>query len=171
MMQKSLVKNSITKYCLLQEARAPQKGDTTVHMEGWVKVPGRAKVSWDRKYLRLEGTCLALYEHQPRPGMVAVSRLELDGEHGFTIIENVQQAEIASTAKSDLPFVFRVEANSSTTCWPSSRFDVMTLSQIDKRNWLKALKSVASDNGPGRTTKTDKYRTIMRLEKNRVRLF
>ncbi|XP_043289396.1 citron Rho-interacting kinase-like [Venturia canescens] len=151
------------------EAKAPQKkGDTTVHMEGWVKVPGRAKVSWDRKYLRLEGTCLCIYEHQPSPGMAAINRLDLDGKHGFTITENVQVAEVVSTAKSDLPFVFRVESNSSTTCWPSSRFDVMTLSQIDKKNWLKALKNVACDNGSGRTTQPDKFQTIMRLEKNRL---
>lgn len=138
-------------------------------MESWVKVPGRAKACWDRKYLRLEGTCLCLYEHQPSPGMAPISRLELDDKNGFTVNQNVQQADVLGTAKCDLPFLLRVESNSSTTCWPSSRLDIMALSQLDKKNWLKALKNVANHNGPGRTSRADKFQTIVRLEKNQVR--
>lgn len=132
-------------------------------MESWVKVPGRAKSCWERKYLKLEGASLCIYEHQPSPGMAPVSRLDLPEKEGFTISESVDQADVAGTAKSDLPFIIRVEPNSSTTCWPTSRLDIMALSQLDKKNWLKALRSMT--NKPGRI---DKYQTVLRLEKNQV---
>ena len=150
------------------EQRERKKGDCSVLMESWVKVPARAKASWVRKYLRLEGTCLNLYEHQPSTGMVPISRMELDDKNGFTVMENVLQPEVVGTAKSDIPFILRVESNSSTTCWPSSRLDIMALNQLDKKNWIKALKNVASHNGPGRTPRTEKFQTVLRLEKHQV---
>lgn len=94
-----------------------------------MKIPERSKSCWGRKYLRLEGSCLCTYEHQPRPGMMPINRLDLLDKDGFTVSENVQQADVLNTAKSDLPFIFRIESNSSTTCWPSSRLDVMAFSQ------------------------------------------
>lgn len=97
--------------------------------------------------------------------MVPVNRLNLAEKDGFTVYENVEQAEVPTTAKSDLPFVFRVEANSPTTCWPTSRMDIMALSQLDKKSWLKALKSLTSQS-----PKSEKYQTILRLEKNQVNI-
>lgn len=133
-----------------------------VMMESWVKVPGRAKSCWERKYLKLEGATLSIYEHEPSEGMVAISRLELPEKDGFIINEIVEMADVVGTAKSDLPFIIRVEPNSPTTCWPTSRLDIMALSQLDKKNWLKALKSLSN------TPKIDKYQTVLRLEKNQV---
>lgn len=140
-------------------------------MESWVKVPERSKTCWERKYLRLEGTCLCTYEHQPSPNMAPVSRLDLTEKDGFTVSETVQQPEVLGTAKSDIPFIFRIESNSPTTCWPTSRLDVMALIQSDKRNWIKALKSVTSQNLSSTVYKGEKYQTILRLEKNQVSKF
>ncbi|XP_076249460.1 citron Rho-interacting kinase isoform X2 [Calliopsis andreniformis] len=158
----------------------PDKPDTDIRhdhnkkqniaMEGWVKVPGRAKTCWERKYLRLEGTHLCTYEHQPSPGMASVSRLNLTEKDGFTVSETVQQPEVMATAKSDIPFIFRIESNSSTTCWPTSHLDIMALSQTDKRNWLKEIKSVTSQNYSDNVTKSEKYQIILRLEKNQLDL-
>lgn len=136
-------------------------------MEGWVKVPGRSKSCWERKYLRLEGSCLCIYEHQPCAGMIPISRLNLTENNGFNVSETVQHPDISGTAKSDIPFIFRIESNSATTCWPSSRLDVMALSQIDKRNWSKALKAITNQNSHA-VPKCKKYQTMLRLEKHQV---
>lgn len=137
-------------------------------MEGWVKVPGRSKSCWERKYLKLEeGSCLCVYEHQPCTGMAPISRLNLIENSGFNVSETVQQPDVLGTAKSDIPFIFRIESNSTTTCWPSSRLDVMALSQTDKKNWLKTLKIVTIQNSYP-ISKYKKYQTVLRLEKHQV---
>ncbi|KAL6257978.1 hypothetical protein P5V15_011574 [Pogonomyrmex californicus] len=138
-------------------------------MEGWVKVPGRSKSCWERKYLKLEGSCLCVYEHQPCAGMAPISRLNLIENNGFNVSEMVQHPDVMGTAKSDIPFIFRIESNSATTCWPSSRLDIMALSQADKRNWLKALKTVTVQN-PCSISKCQKYQTVLRLEKHQLDL-
>lgn len=138
-------------------------------MEGWVKVPGRSKSCWERKYLKLEGPCLCIYEHQPCAGMAPIGRLNLIENNGFNVSEAVQHPDVLGTAKSDIPFIFRIESNSATTCWPSSRLDIMALSQADKRNWLKTLKTVTiqiQNSYP--ISKYKKYQTVLRLEKHQV---
>lgn len=139
-----------------------------VSMESWVKMPERSKACWERKYLRLEGTCLCTYDHQPSSGMSPINRLDLIEKEGFTVLDNVHQPDIMGTAKSDIPFIFRVESNSATTCWPTSRSDIMALSQTDKKNWLKALKSVTSQNYLSNVHKNKKYHIVLKLEKNQV---
>lgn len=132
-------------------------------MESWVKLPGRAKSGWERKYLRLEGSCLCTYEHQPSANMAPVARLDLAEKDGFIVSETVHQADVPGTAKSDMPFIFRIESKSASTCWPSSRLDIMALSQLDKKNWIKALKAYSSQ-----AAKAQIFQTVVRLEKNQV---
>ncbi|XP_001605786.1 citron Rho-interacting kinase isoform X2 [Nasonia vitripennis] len=144
---------------------ARKSGENTVLMESWVKLPGRAKSCWESKYLRLEGSCLCTYEHQPSPGMSPISRLDLAEKDGFIVSETVHQADVPSTAKSDMPFIFRIESKSPSTCWPTSRLDIMALIEKDKKNWLKALRSYSSQS-----TKTEKFTTIVKLQKNQLDL-
>jgi citron Rho-interacting kinase len=139
-------------------------GESTNAMESWVKLPGRTKSCWERKYLRLEGSCLCTYEQQPSAGMAPIARLELSEKDGFIVSETVHQADVLGTANSDIPFILRIESKSPSTCWPTSRLDIMALSQQDKKNWLKALKTYSCQS-----TKTEKLQTVMRLEKNQVR--
>lgn len=137
-------------------------------MESWVKIPNRSKSCWERKYLRLEGSCFCVYEHEPSVGMSPINKLDLNEKDGFTISETIYRTDVMGTAKSDLPFIFRIESNSPTTCWPTSRIDIIALSQMDKKNWLKALKSITSQNFSGKTMKSEKYHTVLRLEKHQV---
>ncbi|XP_015179005.1 PREDICTED: citron Rho-interacting kinase-like isoform X2 [Polistes dominula] len=152
--------------------RSPQNvqdknGD--ISMEGWAKVPARSKSCWDRNYLRLEESRLCIYDHQPSPGMSPIHCLNLNDKEGFNIVENIQEAEVIGTAKSDLPFIFRIESNSLTTCWPTSRLDIMALSQTDKKNWVKALKIVTSQYSSSvKLIKSEKYQTVLRLEKHQL---
>lgn len=99
--------------------------------------------------------------------MTPINRLHLTENNGFNVFEMVQHPDVPGTAKSDIPFVFRIESNSATTCWPSSRLDIMALSQADKRNWLKALKAITGQNSYA-IPKYKKYQTMLRLEKHQV---
>lgn len=152
---------------LIQDLQSAPCKENEVTMEGLVKVPGRAKSCWERKYLKLEGSCLCVYEQQPCTGMAPINRLNLIENSGFNISEMVQNPDVLGTAKSDIPFIFRIESNSTTTCWPSSRMDIMALSQADKRNWLRALKTVTVQNSY-LVPKCNKYQTVLRLEKHQV---
>ncbi|KAG5324664.1 KIBRA protein, partial [Acromyrmex heyeri] len=147
---------------------APYK-ENEISMEGWVKVPSKSKSCWERKYLKLEEPCLCLYERQPCAGVVPISRLNLIENNGFNVSEVVQHPDVLDTAKSDIPFIFRIESNSVTTCWPSSRLDVMALSQADKRKWLETLKIVTVQNSYP-ISKYKKYQTVLRLEKHQLDL-
>jgi len=111
---------------------------------------------------------LCVYEHQPCTGMAPITRLNLTENDGFNVSEVVQHPDVPGTAKSDIPFIFRIESNSATTCWPSSRLDIMSLSQADKRNWMKVLKAFTTQNVHSSLSKYKKYRTILRLEKHQV---
>ncbi|XP_066594559.1 citron Rho-interacting kinase-like isoform X2 [Prorops nasuta] len=149
------------------EAKESQQvNGNTVAMESWVKVPGRSKSCWERKYLRLEGSVLCTYEHQPCEGMAPISRFDLCEKDSPTISETVQNADVLNTARSDLPFIFRIE--STTTCWPITRLDIMALSQTDKKKWISALKSVTSRQLNNTVMKNEKYQTMLRLEKHQV---
>jgi len=152
---------------LVQDLQSASCKENDVSMEGWVKVPGRSKSCWERKYLKLEESCLCIYEHQPSAGMAPINRLNLIENNGFNVIEMVQHPDVLGTAKSDIPFIFRIESNSATTCWPSSRLDIMALSQTDKRNWLKTLKIITVKNSYPKS-KCKKYQTVLRLEKHQV---
>ncbi|XP_035722967.1 citron Rho-interacting kinase-like isoform X2 [Vespa mandarinia] len=145
-----------------------QNNNNDISMEGWVKMPARSKSCWERNYLRLEESRLCIYDHQPSSGMVPMHSLNLNEKDGFNILENIQQAEVIGTAKSDLPFIFRIESNSLTTCWPTSRLDIMALSQTDKKNWVKALKIITSQCSSVKTIKNEKYQTILKLEKHQL---
>jgi citron Rho-interacting kinase len=100
--------------------------------------------------------------------MAPITRLNLTENDGFNVSEVVQHPDVPGTAKSDIPFIFRIESNSATTCWPSSRLDIMSLSQADKRNWMKVLKAFTTQNVHSSLSKYKKYRTILRLEKHQV---
>lgn len=133
-----------------------------------MKVPGKSKSCWERKYLRLEGTCLCVYEHQPSPEMAPLTRLHLTENNGCNVSDTVQHTHVLGTIKSDIPLIFRIESNSSTICRPSFSLDVMALSQIDKKNWLQALNAVTNPNLYS-MPKCTKYQIVLRLEKHQVR--
>ncbi|KYQ54715.1 Citron Rho-interacting kinase [Trachymyrmex zeteki] len=147
---------------------APCK-ENEISMEGWVKVPSKSKSCWERKYLKLEGSCLCLYERQPCAGVAPINRLNLIENNGFNVSEVIQHPDVLDTAKSDIPFIFRIESNSATTCWPSSSLDVMALSQADKRKWLETLKIITVQNSYP-ISKYKKYQTVLRLEKHQLDL-
>uniref|UniRef100_A0A8C5E0L3 non-specific serine/threonine protein kinase n=1 Tax=Gouania willdenowi TaxID=441366 RepID=A0A8C5E0L3_GOUWI len=111
-----------------------------VRLEGWMKQPRNAKrgqQGWERKYVVLDGTKLSIYD--------AEEEFELclpDGE--VTVHGAVGASELINTAKSDIPYVLKLESHPHTTCWPGQSLYFMAPSFPDKQRWVAVLESVVA---------------------------
>ncbi|XP_038135972.1 citron Rho-interacting kinase-like isoform X6 [Cyprinodon tularosa] len=118
-----------------------------VRLEGWMKQPRngkRGQQGWERKYVILDGTKLSVYDTEPTEDSVkAEEEFELclpDGE--VTIHGAVGASELINTAKSDIPYVLKLESHPHTTCWPGQCLYFMAPSFPDKQRWVAVLESV-----------------------------
>lgn len=77
--------------------------------------------------------------------MEPIDSLELQPTDGSTVAVHsaVAQTEVLSTAKTDVPYIFMVESNPGTTCWPGRSLFIMALNFHDKKAWVDALEKVA----------------------------
>ncbi|KAK5638338.1 hypothetical protein RI129_012633 [Pyrocoelia pectoralis] len=127
--------------------------DEPVNVEGWVKIPVRGCKTWERHYACLTPTVLKIYAQPPTNAnsSPAIETFELkpSNSHGIVILEPVASEIKTPTAVSDLPFVIKVQVN--TSCWPPKTIVFMTLSIEDKAIWSKALTSIFQ-------TQIEKYR-------------
>ncbi|XP_047203632.1 citron rho-interacting kinase isoform X2 [Girardinichthys multiradiatus] len=118
-----------------------------VRLEGWMKQPRngkRGQQGWERKYVILDGTKLSVYDTEPtEDSLRAEEEFELclpDGEvavHGA-----IGATELINTAKSDIPYVLKLESHPHTTCWPGQVLYFMAPSFPDKQRWVAVLESV-----------------------------
>ncbi|XP_069373288.1 citron Rho-interacting kinase isoform X4 [Paralichthys olivaceus] len=120
-----------------------------VRLEGWMKQPRngkRGQQGWETKYVVLDGTKVSIYECEPREDCVtAEEEFELcmpDGE--VTIHGAVGASELINTAKSDIPYVLKLESHPHTTCWPGQSLYFMAPSFPDKQRWVAVLESVVA---------------------------
>ncbi|XP_043094170.1 citron rho-interacting kinase isoform X2 [Puntigrus tetrazona] len=120
-----------------------------VRLEGWMKQPRngkRGQQGWERKYVVLDGTKLSIYESEPAEDSVkAQEEFELclpDGE--VTVHGAVGASELINTAKSDIPYVLKLESHPHTTCWPGQSLYFMAPSFPDKQRWVAVLESVVA---------------------------
>ncbi|KPP74577.1 hypothetical protein Z043_106256, partial [Scleropages formosus] len=120
-----------------------------VRLEGWMKQPRngkRGQQGWERKYIVLDGTKVAIYETEPREDtMKPQEEFELclpDGE--VTVHGAVAPSELINTAKSDIPYVLKLESHPHTTCWPGQSLYFMAPSFPDKQRWVAVLESVVA---------------------------
>ncbi|XP_048875200.1 citron rho-interacting kinase isoform X3 [Brienomyrus brachyistius] len=120
-----------------------------VRLEGWMKQPRngkRGQQGWERKYVVLDGTKLAIFETEPREDSVTPQEeFELclpDGE--VTVHGAVGASELINTAKSDIPYVLKLESHPNTTCWPGQALYFMAPSFPDKQRWVAVLESVVA---------------------------
>jgi hypothetical protein len=70
----------------------------------------RGKSCWERKYLRLEGSELHVFDHEPTSDMMNPSQkyMVCRPEGTTSILSSVPYSDVVNTAKSDLPFIFKV---------------------------------------------------------------
>ncbi|XP_014023386.1 citron Rho-interacting kinase isoform X1 [Salmo salar] len=120
-----------------------------VRLEGWMKQPRnsrRGQQGWERKYVVLDGTKVSIYDSEPREdSLKPEEEFELclpDGE--VTIHGAVGASELINTAKSDIPYILKLESHPHTTCWPGQSLYFMAPSFPDKQRWVAVLESVVA---------------------------
>ncbi|MBN3317543.1 CTRO kinase, partial [Atractosteus spatula] len=120
-----------------------------VRLEGWMKQPRngkRGQQGWERKYVVLDGTKVMVYETEPREDSTKPQE-ELDlclPEVEVTVHGAVGASELVNTAKSDIPYVLKLESHPHTTCWPGQSLYFMAPSFPDKQRWVAVLESVVA---------------------------
>ncbi|XP_074976313.1 citron Rho-interacting kinase isoform X4 [Caretta caretta] len=122
---------------------------SSLHLEGWMKVPRnnkRGQQGWDRKFIVLEGTKVLIYDAEAREaGQRPVEEFELclpDGD--VTVHGAVGATELANTAKTDVPYILKVESHPHTTCWPGRTLYLLPPTFPDKQRWVTALESIVA---------------------------
>ncbi|KAM4648890.1 citron Rho-interacting kinase isoform 2-T2 [Amazona ochrocephala] len=122
---------------------------SSLRLEGWMKVPRnnkRGQQGWDRKYIVLEGTKVLIYDAEAREaGQRPLEEFELclpDGD--VTVHGAVGATELTNTAKTDVPYILKLESHPHTTCWPGRTLYLLAPSFPDKQRWVTALESIVA---------------------------
>ncbi|XP_074869121.1 citron Rho-interacting kinase isoform X2 [Carettochelys insculpta] len=122
---------------------------SSLRLEGWMKVPRnnkRGQQGWDRKFIVLEGTKVLIYDAEVREaGQRPVEEFELclpDGD--VTVHGAVGATELTNTAKTDVPYILKVESHPHTTCWPGRTLYLLAPAFPDKQRWVSALESIVA---------------------------
>ncbi|XP_038648042.1 citron Rho-interacting kinase isoform X4 [Scyliorhinus canicula] len=119
-----------------------------MHLESWMKVPRngkRGQQGWERKYIILEGSKVLLYENDSIDGQRPIDEFELclpDGD--VTVHGAVGASELVNTAKTDVPYILKLESQPHTTCWPGQTLYMLAPSFPDKQRWANVLESVVA---------------------------
>ncbi|XP_054700638.1 citron Rho-interacting kinase isoform X7 [Grus americana] len=128
------------------QLKEPSSG---LRLEGWMKVPRnnkRGQQGWDRKYIVLEGTKVLIYDAEAREaGQRPLEEFELclpDGD--VTVHGAVGATELTNTAKTDVPYILKLESHPHTTCWPGRTLYLLAPSFPDKQRWVTALESIVA---------------------------
>ncbi|XP_035230505.1 citron Rho-interacting kinase-like, partial [Stegodyphus dumicola] len=116
--------------------------------EGWVKMPKSNKQGWDRRYLKLIGTVLYIFENSEEKDLNrALSTLDFgNNEEKIVVTSAVSATELTYAATSDLPYVLKVEYIPRTTCWPERCLYIMALNFSDKQMWVSVLENLAESS-------------------------
>ncbi|NXF05654.1 CTRO kinase, partial [Smithornis capensis] len=122
---------------------------SSLRLEGWMKVPRnnkRGQQGWDRKYIVLEGTKVLIYDAEAREaGQRPLEEFELclpDGD--VTVHGAVGATELTNTAKTDVPYILKLESHPHTPCWPGRTLYLLAPSFPDKQRWVTALESIVA---------------------------
>ncbi|XP_046904002.1 citron rho-interacting kinase [Hypomesus transpacificus] len=119
-----------------------------VRLEGWMKQPrnGKRGQGWERKYVVLDGTKVSIYEIEPREDSATpLEEFELCLSEGEVMVHGaVGACELPNTAKSDVPYVLKLESQSHTPCWSGQTLYLMAPSFPDKQRWVAVMESVVA---------------------------
>uniref|UniRef100_A0A7N6BJ97 Citron rho-interacting serine/threonine kinase b n=1 Tax=Anabas testudineus TaxID=64144 RepID=A0A7N6BJ97_ANATE len=119
-----------------------------MHLEGWMKQPrnGKRGQGWERKYVVLDGTKISVYETEPREDSVKpLEEFDLCLSDGEVVVHGaVGASELPNTAKSDVPYVLKLESRCHAPCWPGQSIYFMAPSFPDKQRWVAVMESVVA---------------------------
>ncbi|XP_061147532.1 citron rho-interacting kinase isoform X1 [Syngnathus typhle] len=142
-----------------------------VRLEGWMKQPRngkRGQQGWETKYVVLDGTKISVYDAEPREDCVnAEEEFELclpDGE--VTVHGAVGASELINTAKSDIPYILKLESHPHTTCWPGQSLYFMAPSFPDKQRWVAVLESVVAGSRGAKDKGDSEAAGVSKRQKN-----
>lgn len=158
---------------------------------GWVKVLSSSggKQSWHKSYLVLYHGVLYLMDQAVEPAAPAGDgasgaaevedrygerlesscheRIQICPSDGEVLVSSaVPATELTSTAKSDIPYTFKVELKPQTTCWPAKCLYIMVPTFAEKQMWVSVLEMCAGHNiDPSKCNVGD---TVLRLGSHHV---
>ncbi|TNN77629.1 Citron Rho-interacting kinase [Liparis tanakae] len=119
-----------------------------MHLEGWMKQPrnGKRGQGWESKYMILDGTKVSIFEIEPREEAVKpLEEFDLCLSDGEVVVHGaVGSSELPNTAKSDVPYVLKLESRCHTPCWPGELIYFMAPSFPDKQRWVAVMESVVA---------------------------
>ncbi|KAM4577112.1 citron Rho-interacting kinase isoform 7-T7 [Odontesthes bonariensis] len=124
-----------------------------MHLEGWMKHPrnGKRGQGWERKYVVLDGTKVSIYEIEPREDVFVsdsvkpLEEFDLCLSDGEVVVHGaVGASELPNTAKSDVPYVLKLESRCHPPCWPGQAIYFMAPSFPDKQRWVAVMESVVA---------------------------
>ncbi|XP_077943406.1 citron Rho-interacting kinase isoform X6 [Gasterosteus aculeatus] len=119
-----------------------------MHLEGWMKQPrsGKRGQGWERRYMVLDGTKVSIYETEPREDSVKpLEEFDMCLSDGEVVVHGaVGASELPNTAKSDVPYVLKLESRCHTPCWPGQLIYFMAPSFPDKQRWVAVMESVVA---------------------------
>ncbi|XP_076331599.1 citron Rho-interacting kinase-like isoform X2 [Tachypleus tridentatus] len=115
--------------------------------QGWVKLPRSGKQGWEKHYLRLENRTLYILDKENIQSISATDSINLCPADGEVLVTSaVSATDLIGTAKTDLPYVLKIESFPHTTCWPPRCLYIMVPSFAEKQMWVSALESVVKTN-------------------------
>ncbi|XP_068617014.1 citron Rho-interacting kinase [Brachionichthys hirsutus] len=119
-----------------------------MHLEGWMKQPrnGKRGQGWERKYMVLDGTKVSIYDIEPREDSVKpLEEFDLCLSDGDVVVHGaVGASELPNTAKSDVPYVLKLESHCHAPSWPGQSVYFMAPSFPDKQRWVAVMESVVA---------------------------
>ncbi|CAH1233608.1 CIT [Branchiostoma lanceolatum] len=130
-----------------QKSAMNLSADDSMQMEGWLKVPRNNKMGWDKRWCTLQGCKLLVYDMDNKDRTLCDEFDLCPEDRTISIHSAVTAAELINTAKTDLPYIIKLESHPCTTCWPGRTLHLMALSFPDKQHWAAALEAaVSTDN-------------------------
>ncbi|CAN7984770.1 unnamed protein product [Ixodes hexagonus] len=123
--------------------------------QGWVKLPrSGGKPGWDKCFLVLREDTLYMLNQAVEPGAdagtlesLAHDSIRLCPPDGEALVSSaVSAAELLGTAKTDLPYTFKLELKPLNTCWPSRCLYIMVPTFDEKQMWVSVLEECVGKN-------------------------
>ncbi|KAG1673470.1 Citron Rho-interacting kinase [Nymphon striatum] len=119
--------------------------------EGWVKIPSSGKQGWEKRYMQLNNDQIKFfYKENVNSSPIDVFDLnpsKSDPQCTEIIVSGaISHSELVNSAKSDMPYIFKIEWMSLTTCYPGRTLYIMAESLSQKKLWVTGLESVIKNN-------------------------
>lgn len=76
------------------------------------------KQLWEKKYVVLENNCVKVYNNEDRQTPYTEAFELCPTNAHVTVHSAVTAAELTNTAPCDLPYIFKLDYEPHTTCWP-----------------------------------------------------